>query len=53
MLTATDLYSLEEYSRQRPDFRTRALAHRKARQVPVGDHVTLSFEGDAEDRKSL
>ena len=44
MLTATDLYSLEEYSRQRPDFRTRALAHRKARQVPVGDHVTLSFE---------
>jgi hypothetical protein len=44
MLTATDLYSLEEYSRQRPDFRARALAHRKARQVLVGDHVTLSFE---------
>jgi hypothetical protein len=44
MLTATDLYSLEEYSRQRPDFRARALAHRKARQVPVGDHVMLSFE---------
>lgn len=44
MLTATDLYSLEEYSRQRPDFRARALAHRKTRQVAVGDHVTLSFE---------
>ena len=36
--------SLEEYSRQRPDFRARALAHRKTRQVAVGDHVTLSFE---------
>ena len=44
MLTATDLYTLEEYSRQRPDFRARALAHRKTRQVAVGDHVTLSFE---------
>ena len=44
MLTVTDLYSLEEYSRQRPDFRARALAHRKARQVAVGDHVMLSFE---------
>lgn len=44
MLTATDLYSLEEYSRLRPKFRARARNHRKARKVPVGDHVTLSFE---------
>lgn len=44
MLTATDIFSLEEYSRQRPEFRARALAHRKQRQVSVGDHVMLSFE---------
>jgi len=38
------LYSLEEYSQIRPDFRARVLEHKKHRRVPLGDHVTLHFE---------
>ena len=38
------LYSLEEYSRIRPDFRARVLEHKKHRRLSLGDHVTLHFE---------
>jgi hypothetical protein len=44
MLTAADLYSLEEYSRIRPEFRKKAVAHKKDRRIHLGDHVTLFFE---------
>jgi hypothetical protein len=44
MLTAADLFSLEEYSRIRPEFREKAIAHKKERMVSLGDHVTLFFE---------
>jgi len=43
-LQASDLLSLEDYHRQRPDFRSRVMAHKKLRQVAVGPNATLYFE---------
>lgn len=43
-LTHDDLLSLETYAKQRADFRTRALEHKRNRKVRVGEHVTLLFE---------
>ncbi len=43
-LSASDLYSLEEYHRQRPEFRERVLAHKRRRQVAIGPNATLYFE---------
>ena len=43
-LEPADLYTLEAYARERPAFRARVLAHKLARRVPVGAHVTLIFE---------
>lgn len=44
MLTHSDLFSLEEYSRVRDGFKKSAVLHRKNRQVVLGDHMTLHFE---------
>jgi hypothetical protein len=44
MLTHSDLYSLEEYSRIRNEFKRTAVNHRKHRQVQLGKHMTLHFE---------
>lgn len=44
MLTHSDLYSLEEYSKLRDQFKRLAVGHRKQRQVAIGDHMTLHFE---------
>jgi len=44
MLTSQDLYSLEHYSIIRADFKRAAVAHRRQRQVRLGDHMTLHFE---------
>src|SRR5210317_141477 len=43
-LQASDLLSLEEYHRQRPEFRSRIMAHKKLRQVAIGPNATLYFE---------
>jgi len=43
-LTRDSLYSLEEYSNVRKDFRTKVLAHKKDRQVNIGPNATLYFE---------
>ena len=43
-LTPANLLSLEEYSKQRTDFRSKVMADKKNRQVHVGDHATLYFE---------
>jgi hypothetical protein len=43
-LAQTDLLSLEQYARERADFRTRVLAHKRNRRVRIGEHVTLLFE---------
>jgi Protein of unknown function (DUF3501) len=43
-LTAGDLMSLEQYARERPAFRERIFAHKRARQLQVGPNMTWSFE---------
>ncbi len=43
-LTRDDLYTLEAYAAERAGFRARVLAHKQARKVHLGDHVTLLFE---------
>jgi hypothetical protein len=40
------LLSLEEYARQRNDFRNRVMAHKRHRTAYVGEHVTLHFEDE-------
>ncbi|MBU1426397.1 MAG: DUF3501 family protein [Gammaproteobacteria bacterium] len=44
MLTHDTLYSLEQYARARPEFRSKVMAHKKNRTVQLGDHVSLLFE---------
>ena len=43
-LTRADLYSLERYHEFRAEFRSRVLAHKRLRQVPIGPNATLYFE---------
>lgn len=43
-LKPSDLLSLEVYVRERAAFRKRVIAHKKARKLHVGAHVTLLFE---------
>ena len=43
-LKSSDLLPLEQYARERADFRTRVLAHKRDRKVRIGEHVTLLFE---------
>jgi hypothetical protein len=43
-LSRADLWSLEEYSEVRPSFRTKVIAHKKHRQLPLGEHARLYFE---------
>jgi hypothetical protein len=43
-LTRDDLMSLENYAEQRAAFRSKVMAHKEARRVPVGAHATLYFE---------
>ena len=43
-LAHADLMTLEQYARERPTFRTRVIAHKTARKVPVGPNTTWLFE---------
>jgi len=43
-LSREDLWSLEEYSERRVQFRNEVMAHKKNRQVALGDHARLYFE---------
>lgn len=43
-LQREDLWSLEEYAQRRAGFRSEVMAHKKHRQVALGDHATLYFE---------
>lgn len=43
-LTPNNLLSLENYAKQRADFRSKVMAHKKNRKVHLGDHATLYFE---------
>ena len=43
-LERKDLLSLEDYSQQRPAFRERVIAHKRARTLHIGPNLTLLFE---------
>ena len=45
-LTRDTLMTLEAYARERPQFRTRVIAHKKDRTLALGEHVTLIFEDE-------
>jgi hypothetical protein len=46
MITRDTLLSLEEYARQRPQWRQKVMEHKKRRTVHLGEHVTLQFEDE-------
>ena len=43
-LSRKDLYSLEEYSEIRDEFRARVMEHKKSRRLDLGDNLVLFFE---------
>ena len=43
-LTRDDLYSLEQYTEMRDDYRKKIMAHKKNRRLELGDNLLLSFE---------
>ncbi len=43
-LSRADLWSLEEYAEIRPTFRQQVMAHKKTRQLALGEHIRLYFE---------
>jgi hypothetical protein len=45
-ITRESLLTLEGYAKARKDFRAKVLAHKKARTVHLGEHVTLVFEDE-------
>lgn len=44
ILTRSDLFTLEAYAAERANFRSRVLAHKRNRQIALGEHITLLFE---------
>jgi hypothetical protein len=45
-ITQESLMTLEAYAKARKDFRAKVIAHKKARTVHLGEHVTLVFEDE-------
>jgi hypothetical protein len=45
-ITRESLLTLEAYAKERAAFRARAIAHKRARTVHLGEHVTLLFEDE-------
>jgi len=43
-LTKEDLYSLEEYSAMRAEFRAKMIEHKKNRVLRIGEHASMHFE---------
>jgi uncharacterized protein YggL (DUF469 family) len=43
-LTHADLMSLEQYAKQRAEFRAKVLEHKKHRKLHLSEHATLYFE---------
>jgi len=43
-LRQEDLLSLEQYARQRTEFRSKVLAHKRDRTIQCGPNATWSFE---------
>ena len=46
LLTRSDLWSLEQYSEQRESFRAEVLAHKKTRQLVLGENARVYFEDE-------
>ena len=53
MVTRDSLMTLEAYARQREEFRTKVMAHKKNRKVYLGNHVTLMFEDELTTRYQI
>ena len=49
MLNKEDLFSLEQYSKVRVQFRADVIEHKKNRKVHLGEHITMLFE----DKKTI
>jgi hypothetical protein len=45
-ITRDSLMTLEAYSKARPEFRTRVIAHKKLRTIALGANITLLFEDE-------
>lgn len=45
-ITRESLLSLEAYARQRADFRSRVMQHKRLRTVRLGQHLSLQFEDE-------
>ena len=45
-LTRENLYSLEQYSEMRPEFRQQVMQHKKNRRIHLGENATLYFESE-------
>lgn len=45
-ISRDSLWTLEHYSRIRNQFRQEVIAHKRARQVALGEHITLFFEDE-------
>ncbi|MFO1312145.1 MAG: DUF3501 family protein [Burkholderiales bacterium] len=45
-ITRESLMTLETYAKERPHFRARVMAHKRARTVHLGEHLTLIFEDE-------
>lgn len=45
-ISRDSLLSLEAYAKERPEFRRRVIAHKKARTVRLGDNISLIFEDE-------
>ena len=43
-LKREDLYSLEQYSEMRDDYRKKIMAHKENRRLELGEHLLLTFE---------
>jgi hypothetical protein len=43
-LTREDLYSLEDYSERRSNFRAQVMSHKRPRRLALGDHAAFYFE---------
>lgn len=43
-LKIADLWKLEDYAEQRPEFKKKVLAHKRHRKLHLGEHFTLLFE---------
>jgi hypothetical protein len=46
LITQSSLLSLEAYAKQRNEFRSKVLAHKKNRTIHLGSNVTLIFEDE-------